>query len=82
MRTTIDSAGRIVVPKALREAMGLAAGREVDIVFTDGRLEIEVVPAEVDLEFPEGELPRIVHRGDPPPLTDEVIRATIEATRR
>lgn len=83
MRTTIDNAGRIVVPKALRDAMGLTAGRRVDIVFTDGRLEIEVAPAEVDVDL-DGDLPRIVYRDLPDGmgLTDEIVRATIEATRR
>lgn len=84
MRTTIDAAGRIVVPKALRDAMGLSAGRKVDVVYTDGRLEIEIAPAEVDIEPPgEGEvLPRVVPREKLPPLTDEIIRATLESTRR
>ena len=31
MKTTIDSIGRIVVPKALRDALGLRAGSTVDI---------------------------------------------------
>lgn len=31
METTIDSVGRIVVPKALRDALGLTAGSTVDI---------------------------------------------------
>jgi AbrB family looped-hinge helix DNA binding protein len=67
MRTTIDAAGRIVVPKALRDAMGLTAGRQVDVVFTDGRLEIEIAPAEVEIEMGDDGLPRAVHKGDVPP---------------
>ena len=31
METTIDSLGRIVVPKALREALGLTPGMTVDL---------------------------------------------------
>lgn len=31
VKTTIDKAGRIVVPKALREAVGLTPGTTVDI---------------------------------------------------
>ena len=31
METTIDSVGRIVVPKSLRDALGLTAGAKVDI---------------------------------------------------
>ncbi len=34
MRTTIDKAGRLVIPKAIRERLGLVAG-EVEVV-TDG----------------------------------------------
>jgi AbrB family looped-hinge helix DNA binding protein len=81
MRTTIDSAGRIVVPKSIREAMGLSSGREIDVVFTDGRIEIEVAPVDVEVEIGSG-LPRAHARGEIPPLTDEQIRDTLEATRR
>jgi AbrB family looped-hinge helix DNA binding protein len=31
MKSTVDAAGRIVVPKPLREALGLQAGSVVDI---------------------------------------------------
>ena len=31
METTIDSAGRIVVPKALRDELGLVPGSKVDV---------------------------------------------------
>jgi AbrB family looped-hinge helix DNA binding protein len=81
MRTTIDAAGRIVVPKPLREAMGLAAGRAIDMVFTDGRIEIELAPVEVDLET-SGPLPRLVAGEDQPELTDQQVRDALESTRR
>jgi AbrB family looped-hinge helix DNA binding protein len=81
MRTTIDAAGRIVVPKALRDAMGLAAGREIDVVFTDGRIEIELAPVDVRIESGAG-LPRAVPESDQLGLTDAVIRDTLESARR
>jgi AbrB family looped-hinge helix DNA binding protein len=44
MKATIDAAGRIVVPKQLRQALGLKPGQPLEIRAGDGRLEIEVVP--------------------------------------
>ncbi len=81
MRTTIDSAGRLVVPKAMREAMRLEPGRAVDIVFTDGRLEIELAPAKVHVEQ-RGSLPVLVPDEELPALSDQDVRDAIEATRR
>lgn len=42
MRTTIDKAGRIVVPKLLRDALNMNPGTELEILAVDNRLEIEV----------------------------------------
>jgi AbrB family looped-hinge helix DNA binding protein len=81
MKTSIDAAGRIVIPKPLRERLGLDGGRMVEIREREGRLEIEPAPTEM----------RLVKRGrglvalpaEPlPPLTDDVVRATLEQTRR
>ncbi len=81
MRTTIDAGGRIVVPKPVRDAMGLEPGRRIDIVFTDGRIEIEIAPAEVVVDLVDGApLARPVE--DMPVLTDAQVRDAIEATRR
>ena len=35
MRTTIDKAGRLVIPAALRQRAGLAAGAEVELTEDD-----------------------------------------------
>lgn len=81
MRTTIDSAGRVVVPKALRDAMRLQAGQPIDIVFVDGHLEIEVSPASVHIDDAEG-FPIAVPDNDLPSLTVEAVRETLDETRR
>jgi AbrB family looped-hinge helix DNA binding protein len=81
MRTTIDADGRLVVPREIRDAMGLEPGRAVDVVYTDGRIEIEVAPALTHVAAGAG-LPRIVADEDLSPLTDRDVRDTLEATRR
>ena len=42
MRTTIDKAGRVVIPKPLREQVGLAEG-EVELVVDGAGVRIEPV---------------------------------------
>jgi len=49
MRATIDAAGRLVVPKPLRDQLGLAPGTELELRAIDGRLEI-TVPSRVFVE--------------------------------
>ncbi len=82
MRTTIDGAGRLVVPKALRDALGLRAGDEVFVRVRDGRLEIEPAPVAMRLEVSDGGGARAVPEVDLPPLTAEQVREALEHTRR
>jgi AbrB family looped-hinge helix DNA binding protein len=49
MRTTIDSAGRLVVPKRIREELGFTPGTELELDAVDGRLEV-IVPSRVRVE--------------------------------
>jgi AbrB family looped-hinge helix DNA binding protein len=49
MITTIDAAGRIVVPKAVRQQAKLAPGTTVEIRCRDGVVEIEPAPLPVSL---------------------------------
>ena len=54
MRTTIDAAGRLVVPKRLREELGFAAGTELELTAVDGHLEV-AIPSRVRVdEGPHG----------------------------
>jgi len=81
MKTTIDRAGRIVVPKPLRDELSLRGGQEVDISVRDGRIEIEPVTAPMRLVQREGVL---VAEADPSPpvLTAEEVRDALEQVRR
>lgn len=49
MRTTIDNAGRIVVPKSLRAALRLRGGDEVEITLAGERIELAPAPRRVSL---------------------------------
>ena len=81
MRTTIDGAGRVVVPKAIRDRLRLLGGAELDIVERGGVIEIVPVPADVTIvDGPHG--PVAVSIDDLPPLTDAQVRSTIDEQRR
>lgn len=81
MQTTIDAAGRIVVPKSLRQALDLKPGQILEIRAGDGRLEIEVAATPMKLQkrgkgvvaIPETELPT---------LSAAEVRDTLERIRR
>jgi AbrB family looped-hinge helix DNA binding protein len=45
MRTTIDAAGRLVIPRALRDQVGLRSG-EVELVVDGAAIRIEPVALE------------------------------------
>jgi AbrB family looped-hinge helix DNA binding protein len=81
MKTTVDAAGRVVIPKALRERLGLTGGRAVEIREREGRIEIEPAPTAMRLVNTGRGL--VAVPAEPlPPLTDDIVRASIEQTRR
>ncbi|OHU94748.1 AbrB/MazE/SpoVT family DNA-binding domain-containing protein [Mycobacterium talmoniae] len=47
MKTTIDKAGRVVIPKSMRDRHGLAPGTELEVVDSGDRLEF-LLPDERD----------------------------------
>jgi len=81
MKATLDGAGRLVVPKALRQALGLKAGQALEIRAGDGKLEIEVAPTPMRLTK-RGKGVVAVPREELPPLSGEQVRETLERTRR
>ncbi|MEO7727375.1 MAG: AbrB/MazE/SpoVT family DNA-binding domain-containing protein [Burkholderiales bacterium] len=81
MKSTIDTAGRIVVPKALRDALNLKPGQPLEIRAGDGRLEIEIIPTTMQLKK-RGKGMVAVPNVELPALTAEQVRDTLERVRR
>lgn len=81
MSTTIDSGGRVVIPKAIRDHLGLKSGTSVEVTTQDGHIEIAPSDASIRLVEVNGALVA-TSIDDLPPLTDDMVRATLEATRR
>jgi AbrB family looped-hinge helix DNA binding protein len=81
MKTTIDAAGRVVIPKALRQAAGFKPGQPLDIKIADGRLEIEAAGTPMQLKK-RGKTMAAVPATPLPELTAEQVRDTLERVRR
>lgn len=79
MRATIDGGGRVVVPKAVRDRLGLQPGSEVDVIEHDGWVEITPVATPMTLADDE---PVAIADREMPVLTTERVRETLEALRR
>ena len=77
MRTTIDAAGRVVIPKSLRDALGVRPG-PVDITIDGVALRIEVVGGD-DLVERDG---RLVIPPTGETIDDDVVRELRDAGRR
>ena len=81
MKTTLDAAGRILVPETPRKALGMEAGQSLEIRVRGCRLEIEI-------DVMRSKQPR--RRKDPAAplqtalarLTAEQVRDTLERLRR
>jgi AbrB family looped-hinge helix DNA binding protein len=77
MKATIDSAGRLVIPKELRREAGLQPGTELEIRWRQGLIEIEPAPLPVKLKK-RGRF--LVALPDQP--IDRLRSETVERTRR
>ena len=75
MKATIDSAGRVVIPKQIRQAAGLSAGTELDVKWTGDHIEIEAAALPVRF-VREGRLLVAVPATDVGRLANEVVEAT------
>ena len=78
MKAVVDSVGRVVVPKPLRDALGLQAGSEVEISRYGAGLQL----------LPAGRCAQVVLEGGVPVVTgetkidDEIVFDLLDAGRR
>lgn len=77
MRTTIDAVGRLVIPKRLRDELGLSSG-PVEVVADGAALRIEAVHDD-HIEQRNGR-PVIPEGGAP--VTDEMVTSLRDSGRR
>ena len=81
MRASIDAAGRVVIPKSLRDAIGLGDGGEVEIELTDGALVVSPPTVRKRVEDRDGRA-IIVAEEELQPLSDHIVRDVLDAIRR
>ena len=77
MKASIDAAGRLVVPKSLRDQLGLVAG-SVELSADGAALRVEPVVSDELIEV-EG---RLVIPASGAVVTDEMVRGAVESGRR
>lgn len=82
MKTTIDRAGRVVIPKPMREELGLRGGEELEITTRDGRIEIEQPLRPMALVERDGFLAAEIEGEDQLTLTVDDVREVLERLRR
>lgn len=82
MRTTIDKAGRIVVPKKLRDRLGLVAGTEVEIDEDGSALRVEPILDQPRAWIEEREDGPVIVGDGSWTLTDDDVRAMIDEIRK
>lgn len=81
MKSTIDRAGRVVIPRPLREELGWLGGEEIEIEVVDGTVSISPVTMKMTLtETDDGVV--AVPEAELPPLTEDVVRKTRDSVRR
>lgn len=81
IQAPIDSAGRVVIPKAVRERAGVYGGMVFDIVVRDDAvIELWPAPRAVHIALSDG-LPVAIPLEPSDPLTTEVVDATLRRLR-
>jgi AbrB family looped-hinge helix DNA binding protein len=80
MNIPIDAAGRLVIPKALRDAAGIVPGGTVEVRVRDGRIELEAPSADVRVER-RGRVSVAIPDEATPALNTKDVQELLEALR-
>jgi len=81
MQVAIDRAGRVVIPKPLRDGLGLAPGTKLEIAERDGCLVLVPPPGGVRL-VPRADGLAAETEDDVAPLTAASVRSILDQARR
>jgi bifunctional DNA-binding transcriptional regulator/antitoxin component of YhaV-PrlF toxin-antitoxin module len=81
MRVAIDGVGRLVIPKTLRDELGVDGPTDLELTASDGRLELTVADVPARVEERDG-FPVIVTDQPMKPMSTSETRAAIERVRR
>ncbi|MGA7703808.1 MAG: hypothetical protein WB998_02815 [Solirubrobacteraceae bacterium] len=81
MRVAIDRVGRLVIPKTLREELGVRGPTDLELTAVDGRLELTVADVSAHVEE-RGDFPVIVADRPMMPMSVAETRAAVERARR
>jgi AbrB family looped-hinge helix DNA binding protein len=81
MKTTIDRAGRLVIPKDIRRESGIKPGMTLDVRWENGKIAITPASLPVKLER-KGRLLLAVPTKDTPRLTTDAVEHTRKRLRK
>ena len=81
MKTTIDHAGRLVIPKDIRRESGIKPGMPLEVRWEKGAIAITPAPLEVKLER-KGRLLVAVPAKDASRLSVETVERTRKSLRK
>ncbi|MGA9313452.1 MAG: hypothetical protein WBV77_02355 [Solirubrobacteraceae bacterium] len=81
MRVAIDGVGRMVIPKILREELGVNGPTDLELTSSDGRLELTVADVPAHVEERDG-FPVIVTDRPMEPMSVAEARTAVERVRR
>jgi AbrB family looped-hinge helix DNA binding protein len=82
MSVAIDGAGRIVIPKAIRDRLGLRAGDALELEEHDSEIVLRPPERHVHLVPTDGGLLTAAPDADLPGLGPDDVRELLERTRR